>query len=244
MVAPEEPEKSDGAQLQYDRLDYTPLPKSVTLARRRAHRLLTDWGHPELAAYTALLVSELGGNAVLHGCLRGRLFRVELTLTELAVRVSVSDPKGEVQPSLREAAADDMFGRGLLIVREIADRWGVSELKVGKSVWCELDVVRQAASAHYREPSESRLHRRTTMAEPLKTFVNGVEVEVPNSIPDIRAALPEGRREEFDRAMNEAGVHDIHAVMRHWMLEAVPDPEADALLARLAADEAERRGVA
>ncbi|MEV6170287.1 hypothetical protein AB0L99_18915 [Streptomyces sp. NPDC051954] len=82
------------------------------------------------------------------------------------------------------------------------------------------------------------------MAEPLKTFVNGVEVEVPNSIPDIRAALPGERREEFDRAINEAGVHDIHDVMRQWMLEAVPDPEADAILERLAADEAERRGAA
>ncbi|MEV1077479.1 hypothetical protein AB0I98_04385 [Streptomyces sp. NPDC050211] len=81
-------------------------------------------------------------------------------------------------------------------------------------------------------------------AEPLKTFVNGVEVNVPNSIPDIRAALPDERREEFDRAINEAGVHDIHAVMRHWMLQAAPDSEADALLERLALDEAERRGVA
>jgi hypothetical protein len=244
MVAPEEPERSDELQLQYDRCDYTPLPKSVTLARRRAHRLLIYWGHPELAADTALLVSELGGNAVLHGCLRDRLFRVELALTERAVRVSVSDPKGEVLPSLREAGADDMFGRGLLIVREIADRWGVRELKVGKSVWCELDVVRQSAPADYRVPSEPRPLRRTTMAEPLRTFVNGIEVAVPNSIPDIRAALPEERREEFDRAINEAGVHAVHAVMRHWMLEAVPDPEADALLERLAADEAERRGVA
>jgi len=128
--------------LQHDRLDYTPLPKSVTLARRRAHRLLTEWGHPELAADTALLVSELGGNAVLHGCLRDRLFRVELTLTERAVRISVSDPKGELRPSLREATEDDMFGRGLLIVGQIADRWGVRELTVGKAVWCELDVVR------------------------------------------------------------------------------------------------------
>jgi len=128
--------------LHHDRLDYTPLPKSVTLARRRAHRLLTEWGHPELAADTALLVSELGGNAVLHGCLRDRLFRVELTLTERAVRISVSDPKGELRPSLREATEDDMFGRGLLIVGQIADRWGVRELTVGKAVWCELDVVR------------------------------------------------------------------------------------------------------
>ncbi|MEE1771683.1 MULTISPECIES: hypothetical protein [unclassified Streptomyces] len=82
------------------------------------------------------------------------------------------------------------------------------------------------------------------MGEPLKTFVGGAEVDVPNSIPAIRATLPEERREEFDRAINEAGVHEIQAVMRHWMLEAVPDPEADRILARLAQDEAERRSVA
>lgn len=88
------------------------------------------------------MVSELGGNAVLHGCLRDRFFRVELTLTERAVRVCVSDPKGELLPRPRNAAPDEMFGRGLLIVGAVADRCGVTELTVGKLVWCELDVVR------------------------------------------------------------------------------------------------------
>ncbi|WP_063794120.1 ATP-binding protein [Streptomyces graminilatus] len=133
---------TEDVPLRYDRLDYTPFPKSVTLARRRSHRLLTDWGRPELADDTALLVSELGGNAVLHGCLRDRFFRVELALGERAVRVSVSDPRGELLPSPRQAAPDEMFGRGLLIVGAVADRWGVTELTVGKLVWCELDVVR------------------------------------------------------------------------------------------------------
>ncbi|MFI6061713.1 hypothetical protein [Streptomyces sp. NPDC051286] len=82
------------------------------------------------------------------------------------------------------------------------------------------------------------------MGKPLKTYVGGTEVDVPNSIPDIRATLPEERREEFDRAINGAGLHEIHAVMRHWMLEAVPDPEAERILDRLARDEAERRSVA
>lgn len=156
----------------------------------------------------------------------------------------MSDPKGGLLPSPRDTSQVEMFGRGLLIVGEIADRWGVDGHTVGKSVWCELDLARPAVLADYGGGSARPLLRRTTMAEPLKTFVNGVEVEVPNSIPDIRAALPEKRREEFDRAIGEAGVQDIHAVMRHWMLEAVPDPEAEALLQRLAADEAERRGVA
>lgn len=82
------------------------------------------------------------------------------------------------------------------------------------------------------------------MADPLKTVVDGVEVEVPNSIPAIRAALAEGRREEFDREINSAGVHEIHAVMRHWMFEAVPDPRADAIMERLAQEEAERNSAA
>lgn len=237
MVAPQPP-------LRYDRLDYTPLPRSVTLARRRTHRLVTEWGHPELAADAALLVSELGGNAVLHGALRDRLFRVELTLHSGVLRVSVSDPKGESLPSPRVPSDDDMFGRGLLIVGEVADRWGGSALGVGKAVWCELDVVTGKGPADYLVASTAPPLRRTITAEPLKTFVDGVEVDVPNSIPAIRAALPEERRAEFDQAVNEAGVHDIHAVMRHWMLEAVPDPAAEALLERLAADEAERRGAA
>lgn len=239
MVAPQPP-------LRYDRLDYTPLPRSVTLARRRTHRLVTEWGHPELAADAALLVSELGGNAVLHGALRDRLFRVELTLHGGGLRVAVSDPKGEALPSPRVPSDDDMFGRGLLIVGEVADRWGVDALGVGKAVWCELDVAVASGRtpADYRVASTAPPLRRTIMAEPLKTFVDGVEVEVPNSIPAIRAALPEDRRAEFDHAINEAGVHDIHAVMRHWMLEAVPDPAAEAMLERLAADEAERRGAA
>jgi hypothetical protein len=79
------------------------------------------------------------------------------------------------------------------------------------------------------------------MAEPLRTFVDGAEVEVPNSIPDIRGALPEDLRGEFDRAINAAGIEEIHAVMRHWMLEAVPDPEAERIMDRLARDETERR---
>ncbi|MGH4032779.1 hypothetical protein ACQB60_28020 [Actinomycetota bacterium Odt1-20B] len=82
------------------------------------------------------------------------------------------------------------------------------------------------------------------MAEPLKTVVDGVEVEVPNSIPAIREALPESKREEFDREINSAGVHEIHAVMRHRMFEAVPDPAADAIMDRLAREEAERTSTA
>ncbi|MBW1600050.1 hypothetical protein [Streptomyces sp. JJ38] len=78
----------------------------------------------------------------------------------------------------------------------------------------------------------------------MKTWIDGREVDVPATIPGIRAALPEERRKEFDRDVNSATVMTIHQVLRAWMLEAVPDPSADALMDRLAAEEAERREVA
>ncbi|MFI9582347.1 ATP-binding protein [Streptomyces sp. NPDC052236] len=140
MTAPQESEDSGEIVVREDCLDYTPYLRSVPLARHRTTRLVEEWGYPELAWDAAVLLSELAGNAVLHGCLRDRLFRVELTLTKKAFRMAVSDPKGELLPFVRLAAPDEQFGRGLLIVRTLAARWGVRDRTVGKTVWCELDL--------------------------------------------------------------------------------------------------------
>lgn len=68
-------------QLTYeDKLDYTPTARSVSLARRRAARLVAEWGQEGIAGDVALIVSELASNALLHGTLRGRLFRVRLVM--------------------------------------------------------------------------------------------------------------------------------------------------------------------
>ncbi|MFE9534269.1 ATP-binding protein [Streptomyces sp. NPDC006691] len=123
-----------------DCLDYTPTARSVSLARRRAAALVAAWGHPELAGDAALLVSELATNALLHGCLRDRLFRVRLTLGASALRIEVSDPRGEAHPCPRVAADDEQFGRGLLLVGVLADRWGTESRTVGKTVFAELAI--------------------------------------------------------------------------------------------------------
>lgn len=93
-----------------------------------------------MAGDAALVVSELATNALLHGAIRGRFFRVHLTLTEFALRVAVSDPRGERLPFLQRPGADDCYGRGLLIIAQLADRWGVEPRTVGKSVFAELSV--------------------------------------------------------------------------------------------------------
>ena len=44
------------------------------------------------------------------------------------------------RPERKDPAIDELSGRGLLIVDELADRWGVDEAPPGKSVWFELDA--------------------------------------------------------------------------------------------------------
>ncbi|MFG3403988.1 ATP-binding protein [Streptomyces sp. NPDC048142] len=139
-AAQELPAPAPDPVLREDRVDYTPTAHSVVLSRHRAARLVLQWGHPALAGDAALLVSELATNALLHGAIRGRLFRVHLTLTASALRIAVSDPRGEHLPGPREPEADDCYGRGLLIVAQLADDWGVEPRTVGKTVFAELAV--------------------------------------------------------------------------------------------------------
>ncbi|MFF5145357.1 ATP-binding protein [Streptomyces sp. NPDC013157] len=137
---------------RYDSVSYTPFPQNIPRARRRVAQLAVAWGHhPGVAGDAALLASELCTNALLYGCLRDRLFRVETSLTGTALRVSVTDPRGERLPDAAVSAAPgDQSGRGLLIVRMLASRWSVEKLTVGKSVWAELDTARIATDHRVR----------------------------------------------------------------------------------------------
>ncbi|WP_318294723.1 ATP-binding protein [Streptomyces bacillaris] len=43
-------------------------------------------------------------------------------------------------PRLGRSGDDECFGRGLLVVAQLADRWGVEQRDVGKTVFAELSV--------------------------------------------------------------------------------------------------------
>jgi hypothetical protein len=67
----------------------------------------------------------------------------------------------------------------------------------------------------------------------LTTWSNGREIELPGTIPGIRAALPEVRRGDFDRAVAEASVEEVQAVLRHWLFELAEDDQERELTAQL-----------
>ncbi|UYQ62853.1 ATP-binding protein [Streptomyces peucetius] len=136
-------------------------PRGARLARRVAVRHLAEWGHPadsDLSCTVALLVAELAGNAVRHGRVPGRDFRLRLALDARRVRVEVSDASSVHPPTdVRAPAADDVSGRGLVLVDALADRWGVEPRPVvGKTVWAEAEVGTWAGSG--TDPCHAHAH--------------------------------------------------------------------------------------
>ncbi|MEV8593115.1 ATP-binding protein [Streptomyces sp. NPDC052012] len=116
--------------------------RSVPDAREFARSALEDWGVRGRTDDVLLCVSELATNALLHGVPPGRGFLLRLLAHggDGAVRVEVHDSGGGVPavPRAAEAGGPGEGGRGLLLVEQLADKWGVGERDPGKIVWCEF----------------------------------------------------------------------------------------------------------
>ncbi|MFE4977547.1 ATP-binding protein [Kitasatospora sp. NPDC056651] len=105
-----------------------------------------------------LVLSELGANAIVHGCGGDRpdvQLTASLTYTPGTLRVSVTDP-GPGRPQYRTADDEATCGRGLRLVMAHAARFGIEDLPDGgKEVWVELELPAPAqptASAAAVEP--------------------------------------------------------------------------------------------
>ncbi|MEW2137195.1 ATP-binding protein [Streptomyces sp. NPDC005409] len=117
-------------------------PRGARQARQLAVERISEWGLPTDGP--ALVVAELAANAVTHGRVPGRGFRLGLTLGGGVLRIEVVDTRGDRIPDFRDAAEEDEAGRGLVLVEAIADRWGVDQGPAPcKAVWAELDVPGQ-----------------------------------------------------------------------------------------------------
>jgi anti-sigma regulatory factor (Ser/Thr protein kinase) len=107
--------------------------RSVGAARRFVAGALHSWRMSELAeGDVVLLTSEVAGNAVRHG--GGGDFTVVVRYDGRAVRVEVGDGS-RVLPEIRTPDPTDPNGRGLFLVEQVAESWGVVPTVDGKRVW-------------------------------------------------------------------------------------------------------------
>ncbi|MFE9095987.1 ATP-binding protein [Streptomyces sp. NPDC007264] len=112
-------------------------PRGARLARLLADAQFRSWGIPPDAARH--IVAELAANAVTHGRVPGRDFRLTLYMVDGTLRIEVTDTRRERLPRLQQPAPGAESGRGLLLVDALADRWGVREDRFPrKTVWAEL----------------------------------------------------------------------------------------------------------
>ncbi|MFE3325843.1 sodium/proline symporter PutP [Streptomyces sp. NPDC059176] len=118
-------------------------PAAVGHARALAGGQLAEWGMDELTFTTELIVSELVTNAIRHAvgpvCLR--LIRDRGLICEVSDASSTS-------PRLRHARTTDEGGRGLLIVAQLAQRWGTRYTATGKIIWTQQVIPVGAVACH------------------------------------------------------------------------------------------------
>ncbi|MEU6732291.1 ATP-binding SpoIIE family protein phosphatase [Streptomyces physcomitrii] len=114
-------------------------PAVVSEARRHTLATLADWGLEEASFTAELVVSELVTNAIRYGevPIRLRLIRDRALICEVSDASSTS-------PHMRRARVFDEGGRGLLLVAQLADRWGTRYTREGKIIWAELPLLPDA----------------------------------------------------------------------------------------------------
>jgi anti-sigma regulatory factor (Ser/Thr protein kinase) len=117
-------------------IDLPPATSSVPAARHLLLDVLRAWKVPQDPDDAALLVTELVANVVDH--VRGEaVLTLETAFSDGWLRISVADGSS-VLPVVRQLENDQPRGRGLLLVKAIADRWGSEDHRGGKRVWFEL----------------------------------------------------------------------------------------------------------
>ncbi|MFF9331065.1 ATP-binding protein [Streptomyces albogriseolus] len=122
--------------------------RGARLARLLALTELHSWSvSQDLTERAELVVAELAANAVLHGRVPGRCFRLTLALAldpaAGRLRVEVSDARGDLRPLAFPAGTEvdplSTSGRGLALVAALADHWDcVPYPPSGKTIRAEL----------------------------------------------------------------------------------------------------------
>lgn len=124
-------------------------PASVGRARRLVRDQLRLTGREDLVETAELVVSELVTNAIVHA---GSKVGLDISVDESGVRVAVSDNSTHL-PTLSSYGAMASTGRGLQLVAQMVDAWGMDRRPDGKAIWCRIQSAMTASDEHRSSPA-------------------------------------------------------------------------------------------
>jgi anti-sigma regulatory factor (Ser/Thr protein kinase) len=120
------------------RYEFKHEPNAPRRARQALHALFPDPNDP-IADSVELAASELVSNVVQHTTDGGRVSAWD-PRPDIPLRLEVEDYH-RTHPVVRDVP-DESGGRGLAIVDNVADAWGVDATEEGKVVWAEFNRPR------------------------------------------------------------------------------------------------------
>jgi GAF domain-containing protein/anti-sigma regulatory factor (Ser/Thr protein kinase) len=117
-------------------------PAVVAEARAATTRQLADWGLDDISFTTEVLVSELVTNAIRHA---QSPIQLRMIMDDV-LSCEVSD-SSSTAPHLRRADRYDEDGRGLMLVSQLAERWGTRYTRTGKTIWAQQPLPPTGSAA-------------------------------------------------------------------------------------------------
>ncbi|MFJ9029298.1 ATP-binding protein [Streptomyces sp. NPDC102274] len=130
-------------------------PREVAGLRRVLHMYMGFWGLPEVIVPAQVCVSEMVTNVIRHVG-EGTPTTLAVSIQGTHVRIEIRDPDTRALPTVLAPPDDAESGRGMLLVDELADRWGVALLPDVKVVWCELATTLTSPFGHAGGPRVDR----------------------------------------------------------------------------------------
>jgi hypothetical protein len=119
------------------RVRLRPVPDACRQARQVVTQACESWHRSDLAATAALIATELVANVVRHAHTT-----MEFTFGMRDGRLSMSVRDGSRRmPKPADPGLASPGGRGLWLVRDLTEAWGVLPVTDGKVVWTQLGAV-------------------------------------------------------------------------------------------------------
>lgn len=115
---------------------YPPEAENVPHARHWLQRLLRRWELDGLIPDASLLITELVTNTIVH---THSPLDVVSAVADGVLEIGVTDHDTH-PPHLEHPSSRAEHGRGIALVDDIADDWGVASLDGGKQIWFRLTV--------------------------------------------------------------------------------------------------------